>query len=112
MLTELGGEIVSAEQVFATMSLRDALLELTDGNGIPLDGDLSTNFDELTGDDDAEARDCFPGNSTKCIGFSWWLPVDHANEIQSDSVQFDLGFYTEQCRHNDGSGMNNEEVDA
>ncbi|WP_423751259.1 VWA domain-containing protein [Salinirarus marinus] len=112
VLTELGGEIVSAEQVFATMSLRDALLELTDGNGIPLDGDLSTNFDELTGDDDAEARDCFPGNSTKCIGFSWWLPVDHANEIQSDSVQFDLGFYTEQCRHNDGSGMNNEEVDA
>ncbi|MBX0324334.1 SipW-dependent-type signal peptide-containing protein [Halomicroarcula sp. F13] len=37
--------------------------------------------------------------------FAWWLPVDHANEIQTDSVEFDLGFYTEQCRHNDGTGM-------
>jgi hypothetical protein len=40
--------------------------------------------------------------------------VDHANEIQSDSVRFDLGFYTEQCCHNDGSGMgvlNEEEAE-
>jgi hypothetical protein len=110
VLTELGGQIVSSEQVFATMSLRDALLALTDGNGIPLDGDLSTDFAELTDNDDADTRECFPGNSTQCIGLSWWLPVNHANEIQSDSVSFDLGFYTEQCRHNDGSGMNNEAV--
>ncbi|QIO24222.1 SipW-dependent-type signal peptide-containing protein [Haloarcula sp. JP-L23] len=37
--------------------------------------------------------------------FAWWLPVDHANEIQTDSATFSLGFYTEQCRHNDGEGM-------
>jgi hypothetical protein len=47
-------------------------------------------------------RDCFPNSTTAYIGFEWWLPVDHANEIQTDRVSFDLGFYTEQCRHNDG----------
>jgi hypothetical protein len=44
-------------------------------------------------------------STTQHIGFAWYLPVDHANEIQTDSVSFDLGFYTEQCRHNDGSGQ-------
>jgi hypothetical protein len=52
---------------------------------------------------------CFPNSTTAYIGFEWWLPVDHANEIQSDSVGFNLGFYTEQCRHNDGDGMMNTE---
>ncbi|MEF8856523.1 MAG: hypothetical protein V5A16_03785 [Haloplanus sp.] len=36
------------------------------------------------------------------------MPIDHGNEIQSDSATFDLGLYAEQCRHNDGSGMNDE----
>jgi predicted ribosomally synthesized peptide with SipW-like signal peptide len=49
-------------------------------------------------------RQCFPNSTTAYVGFEWWLPVDHANEIQTDSVSFDLGFYTEQCRHNDGLG--------
>ena len=35
----------------------------------------------------------------------WWLPINHGNQVQSDSATFDLGFYTEQCRHNDGEGM-------
>ena len=52
-----------------------------------------------------DGRECFPNSTTAYIGFEWWLPVDHANEIQSDSVSFDLGFYAEQCRHNDGSGQ-------
>ena len=52
-------------------------------------------------------RQCFENSTTAYIGFEWWLPVDHANEIQTDSVSFDIGFYTEQCRHNDGSGMAN-----
>ena len=50
-------------------------------------------------------RECFENSTTVYIGFEWWLPVDHANEIQTDSAEFNLGFYTEQCRHNDGSGM-------
>jgi predicted ribosomally synthesized peptide with SipW-like signal peptide len=76
--------------------------------GLPLDGDAET-----------EGRDCFPardadGNLLEhCIGLSWWLPTGAGNEIQSDSVGFDLGFYTEQCRHNDGSGQtSDDEVDA
>ena len=49
---------------------------------------------------------CFRGDGTVHNGvFAWWLPVDHANEIQTDSATFSLGLYTEQCRHNDGSGM-------
>jgi hypothetical protein len=111
LLTQLGEEVLAGEQVFATLSLRELLLELSDGNGIPLDGDTSQgSFNELADSPDADTRQCFPGNATQCIGFSWWLPVNHANEIQSDSVGFDLGFYTEQCRHNDGAGMNNEAV--
>jgi hypothetical protein len=34
------------------------------------------------------------------VSVVWWLPIDHGNQVQSDSVTFDLGFYTEQCRHN------------
>jgi predicted ribosomally synthesized peptide with SipW-like signal peptide len=56
-------------------------------------------------------RECFPNSTTAYIGFEWWLPLDVGNEVQTDSVSFDLGFYTEQCRHNDGSGMPPEEED-
>jgi hypothetical protein len=38
---------------------------------------------------------------THCFGLAWWVPEDVGNVIQSDSVSFDLGFYTEQCRNND-----------
>jgi predicted ribosomally synthesized peptide with SipW-like signal peptide len=54
---------------------------------------------------------CFRGETEFSAAFAWWVPVDHGNEIQSDSVEFDLGFYTEQCRHNDGSGMNDARID-
>jgi predicted ribosomally synthesized peptide with SipW-like signal peptide len=54
---------------------------------------------------------CFRGDGTVHNGvFAWWLPVDHANEIQTDSATFSLGLYTEQCRHNDGSGMPPEQT--
>jgi len=72
-------------------TLRDVLADLTTGVGVPLDGIPNTN-----------RRDCFaPTPTIHNVGVSWALPVDHANEIQSDAVTFDLGFYTEQCRHND-----------
>jgi predicted ribosomally synthesized peptide with SipW-like signal peptide len=51
-----------------------------------------------------EELECFNGSDTYYVGFAWWLPVDHGNEVQTDSVSFDLGFYAEQCRHNDGIG--------
>ncbi|WP_380677684.1 hypothetical protein [Salinigranum sp. GCM10025319] len=52
-------------------------------------------------------RQCFENSTTAYVGFEWWIPMDVGNEIQTDSISFDLGFYTEQCRHNDGSGMGN-----
>jgi hypothetical protein len=48
--------------------------------------------------------DCFQPGFTRYIGVAWWVPEEVGNEIQGDSVSFDLGFYTEQCRNNDGSG--------
>jgi predicted ribosomally synthesized peptide with SipW-like signal peptide len=114
-------QVILGEKVFFRGSLGDALAALADGNGIPLDGNRTTNFDEVPGDglNDAapsdptsDARECFVNSIEHYIGFAWYLPVDHANEIQSDSVEFDLGFYTEQCRHNTGAGMNSEEVES
>ncbi|MBX0324335.1 SipW-dependent-type signal peptide-containing protein [Halomicroarcula sp. F13] len=54
---------------------------------------------------DAPPRTCLVNSTTVYVGFEWWLPINHGNEVQTDSVSFDLGFYTEQCRHNDGTGM-------
>jgi predicted ribosomally synthesized peptide with SipW-like signal peptide len=50
-------------------------------------------------------RQCLPNSTTAYVGFEWWVPREVGSEIQTDSVSFDLGFYTEQCRHNDGSGF-------
>ena len=83
-----------------TLSELESFLTANNGLGQPLDSDPNT-----------ETRDCYNPGMVHCFGFSWWLPADHGNEVQSDSVSFDIGFYTEQCRHNDGSGMNNENVD-
>ncbi|MFW5917100.1 MAG: SipW-dependent-type signal peptide-containing protein [Halorubrum sp.] len=43
---------------------------------------------------------CFQPSDTRFIGFEWCLPTTVGNEVQGDSVSFDLSFYTEQCRHN------------
>jgi predicted ribosomally synthesized peptide with SipW-like signal peptide len=45
--------------------------------------------------------DCYQPGLTRYVGFAWWVPTDVGNEIQGDTVSFDLGFYTEQCRNND-----------
>ena len=80
-------------------SLREFLVTASDGNGIPLAGDIESSDGGGTG------RNCFSGSTVHEVSLLWWLPVDHANQIQTDSASFALGFYTEQCRHNDGSGM-------
>jgi predicted ribosomally synthesized peptide with SipW-like signal peptide len=87
-------------------SLRNVLDDLSsaasgqDIPGIPLEGDIPAEDGGGTG------RNCFSGDGTEhSVAFAWWVPVDHGNEIQGDSVEFDLSFYTEQCRHNDGSGQ-------
>ena len=104
------GQVITGEERFFQGSLRDLLTELDSGLGIPLDGNRDTLFNEIDDDSASEVRDEFVNSTNNFIGFAWYLPVDHANEIQSDSVSFNLGFYTEQSRHNDGSGMNSADV--
>ena len=111
LAAQLEDAITVGEEVFFLGTLAEAMGSLESGSGIPLDGDLSTAFDELEDPDDDDNRECFEGETTNYIGFEWWLPLNHANQIQTDSVAFDLGFYTEQCRHNDGAGMTPEEMD-
>jgi len=105
---DIAAEVVVQEEVFFNGSLRTALtaLEGNEGRGVPLDGDRVTTFDELADPEDDPDRDPFTGAGvTHCVGFQWWLPVNHANQIQGDTVGFDIGFYAEQSRHNTGVGM-------
>ncbi|AXG07781.1 hypothetical protein DU500_15855 [Haloplanus rubicundus] len=93
-----GDNYVDGDETFGSRgSLREILGELS-GLGAALDGDISAEEGGGTGE-----QGCFSAGEHS-VGFVWWLPVDHANEIQSDSVRFSLTFYTEQCRHNDGTG--------
>ena len=85
-------------------TLREFLNSVNSGHGIELDGDTPAEQGGGTG------RDCFAGSpeqgsAVHQVSVVWWLPINHGNQVQSDSVTFDLGFYTEQCRHNDGSGI-------
>jgi len=95
------------EAPFAIGSLRDVLGMVDGSNGTSLMGDMNAESGGGTGD-----QGCFSADEEHSIAFAWWVPVDHGNEIQSDSATFDLGLYTEQCRHNDGSGMNNEGLEG
>ncbi|WP_276258509.1 SipW-dependent-type signal peptide-containing protein [Haloglomus litoreum] len=106
--------VLAPEQVFFDGTLAQALAELTDGDGIALDADPVSEFievgDEGTLDDEdpdnAASRECFVAEESYCLGFRWELPASVGNVVQGDSVEFDLGFYTQQCRNNDGTGPN------
>lgn len=104
-------EIVSAISTTETVFHRGTLggdLSLLQSGGLPLDGGLETPSDEIAGNPGAPERECFEPGQAQYIGFAWWLPLNIGNEIQTDAVSFDLGFYTEQCRHNDGRGLTAE----
>lgn len=75
-------------------------------NGVPLDGDGEAadggGFD-VPGD-----QACFAGTGddapeNPCLCLDWEVPTSVENEIQGDSLEFDLEFHAEQCRHNDGT---------
>jgi hypothetical protein len=97
------------ESPAASGALREVLAAATPGDGagnvdrgrtgVPLSGDLPAE------DGGGRGRNCFAANETYSVVFAWWLPTDHGNEVQSDTVTFDLGFYTEQCRHNAAAGI-------
>jgi Ca-activated chloride channel family protein len=71
------------------------------------EGTMSEVFDQLSegvlldGNRQEEGVQPYPGATTQCIGFEWTLPTDVGNEVQSDSVNFDVGLAAEQSRHND-----------
>ncbi|WP_066415725.1 vWA domain-containing protein [Halorubrum aethiopicum] len=93
------------EKIIMEDSLGNVLDALADGNGIPLDGNRATPYDELADPADDSNRDAFRGDGVMhCVALSWELPFEVGNEVQGDTLGFDLGFYTEQERHNDGSG--------
>ena len=94
-----------AERVIMQDSLATVLTELAGGNGIPLDGNRATIYDELTDPADDPDREAFLGDGVMhCVALSWELPFTVGNQVQGDTLGFDLGFYTEQERHNDGAG--------
>jgi len=90
----------------ADPSLREFLDLVATGNGVPLDGDPSTDYDEVVDGAPAPgadpAREPFANSTTRYLGLALVLPGHHANEIQGDSVAFDVGIYAEQARHNTG----------
>jgi predicted ribosomally synthesized peptide with SipW-like signal peptide len=84
-------------------TLRETLAYL--GTGVPLDADPGSS-----------GRQAFTGTPEQsfdddvCLGFAWYLPLDHANEIQTDTATFDIDFVALQERHNEGD--NNPFADA
>jgi Ca-activated chloride channel family protein len=64
-------------------------------------GNFLADGHALDGDRQEDGRQPYPGATTQCIGFEWTLPAEVENEIQTDSVAFDIGLYAEQSRHND-----------
>lgn len=68
---EISGEICIYEGSLAGLAADLAAINSATGS-FPLDGAAEENF---VINDPAEVS-CFPGNSTHCIGFEWYLPCD------------------------------------
>jgi len=71
------------------------------------EGSMADLFDDLSegvlldGNRQEEGVQPYPGQTTQCIGFEWELPFEVGNEVQSDSISFDVGVEAEQSRNND-----------
>lgn len=79
----------------------DSFIEGTLNDVLGALDDSSFQGEQLENED---GDDCFdPIVDSSCVAFEWWFPTDQANvnDAQGESVSFDLGFYAEQCRHND-----------
>jgi hypothetical protein len=102
-----GNAYIDNEVLAIEGSLRTVLKELGTGPGLALGGNVDSG--------DSLSRSCFSparkGAGTAdghSISLAWWLPVDHGDEVQTDAVTFDIGLYTEQCRHNEGTAADLE----
>jgi predicted ribosomally synthesized peptide with SipW-like signal peptide len=97
-----------------TSDSNDEDVLITEGTLLGVLADLQRGL-PLHGDGDPTAgvvdRPMFDGgDSTEeptdptCVRLDWHVPTWVGNEIQSDSLSFDLSFYAEQARNNDGTG--------
>ena len=103
------GFTAGGEQAIFQGSLYDLL---TQGADINADGFVDDYVVDgiaggypLDSDRNREGRQCYPNSDTRCVALEWHLPfnLEHSNAIQGDSVIFNLDFYAEQCRHNEGA---------
>ena len=85
---EIAQIVLDGEQKIAEGTMAEVFAQLSEGK-------------LLDGNRQEEGRQPYPGATTQCIGFEWTLPAEVGNEIQTDSVSFDLAVYAEQSRHND-----------
>jgi predicted ribosomally synthesized peptide with SipW-like signal peptide len=98
---EIAQVVLAGEQKILEGSMSEVFADLAEG--VMLDGNRQE-----------EGVQPYPGATTQCIGFEWTLPTDVGNEVQTDSVTFDLGLAAEQSRNNDtpfqnGDGANGGE---
>ncbi|APE95372.1 SipW-dependent-type signal peptide-containing protein [Halodesulfurarchaeum formicicum] len=101
---DLGPNDVSTEQEIWTGSLADFLMAIE--AGVPLDG--GSGVPEEGSFFEPGDQSCFAGTEdegdTPSLCLEWEVPGEEVgNEIQGDSLEFDLQMYAEQCRHNDGT---------
>jgi len=86
---EIAEIVLEGEQKIIEGSMSEVFAALSEG--VLLDGNRAE-----------EGTQAYPGATTQCIGFEWKLPfVEAGNEVQTDSISFDIGLYAEQERHND-----------
>ncbi|WP_440990701.1 SipW-dependent-type signal peptide-containing protein [Haloarchaeobius baliensis] len=98
-------DVESSTEVW-TGTLAEFLAESADG--LPLDG----NGEQPDSDGGFFApgeQACYAGtadaesDANPCFCIEWELPTEVGNEVQTDSVEFDLTWHAYQCRHNDGT---------
>ena len=70
-------------------TLADLILELQ--TGFPISNNADGTYPASADEDD---------QAGVCLCIDWEVPTSVGNEIQSDSVEFDIGFYAEQSRNN------------
>jgi predicted ribosomally synthesized peptide with SipW-like signal peptide len=91
------GQSISGEAVIEEGTLAEVLAALE--GGIHLDSNLQE-----------EGVQCFVNSTTRYIAMDWEVPTTVGNEIQTDTLEFDLALEAEQCRHNETPENPFEEV--
>jgi len=84
---EIAQVVLAGEQEIVCGTMSEVFSQLSEG--MLLDGNRQE-----------EGVQPYPGATTQCIGFEWELPFEAGNEIQSDSVAFDITVAAEQSRNN------------